>query len=99
MWLLARPYSVSTTTAFAVGSGYRGDILVTTHTDVPARPPEGDDDRRLAKRAGPGESVMMVGVDQSSVEVEDRRETFGPYATKASRAAARRCSSSSARCR
>lgn len=56
MWLLARPYSVSTTTAFAVGSSYHGDILVTTHPDVPVQPPERDDDRLLAKRSRPGET-------------------------------------------
>ena len=52
--------------------GQRGDQLVTAHPDVAMDPPQREHDLVLSKRTKPRDRVVIVRVDQRSVDVEDR---------------------------
>src|SRR5262249_25527269 len=50
----------------------RGDELVAAHADVAVGPPDPDDLAVLAAGTAPRDGVMVVGVDEGSVDVQDR---------------------------
>jgi len=56
--------------AFQVVAGDRRDVLVAAHPDVAVETPHREDDLEAAKRAVPGERVLVVGVDQRAIEVQ-----------------------------
>jgi hypothetical protein len=58
----------------------RGDELVAAHADVAVDPPDRKDDAVLAERPVPGDRVLVVGVDERAVDVEDRGGPLGPVA-------------------
>jgi len=49
------------------------DVLVTAHADVAMEPPHRQDDLVATERAIPRKCVLVVRVDERSVEVEERR--------------------------
>src|SRR5205085_6898526 len=50
----------------------RGDELVAAHPDVAVDPPDRHHVPVLPERAEPGDGVVVVGVDERPVDVEDR---------------------------
>src|SRR5437763_4895052 len=64
--------------AFHVVARDGSDVLVAAHPDVAVEPPHREDDVEAPKRAVPGERVLVVGVDQRAIEVQQRRP--GHYA-------------------
>ena len=53
-------------------AGEVGHELVAAHPDRAVTAPDGDRDAVQAKRAIPGQRVLVVGVDERAVDVEDR---------------------------
>jgi hypothetical protein len=49
------------------------DELVTAHADVAVNPPQRQDDLVPPECAMPGDRVLVVGVDERAIEVEQRR--------------------------
>ena len=56
-------------------AGDRLDQHVATHPDVAVDPPQRRGDLVVAKRAVPGKRMVVVGVDERPVDVEDRRRS------------------------
>jgi hypothetical protein len=57
----------------AVDPGHEGgDQLVPAHPDVPVDPPHGQSDFVRSERAVPRQRVVVIRVDQRSVDVEQR---------------------------
>ena len=50
----------------------RSDELVAAHPDVTVKPPHREDDLEASERAVPGERMLVVGVDERAVDVQQR---------------------------
>ena len=57
----------------------RGDELVPTHPDAAVEAPDRADDVEAAQGAEPREGVLVVGVHEGAVDVEDCRVCHGPF--------------------
>jgi hypothetical protein len=75
--LLLRRADVVSLLALDLVPGERGDDLVSAHADVPVDPPEREDDALLRERAVPRDDVVVVRIDERSVDVEDRGRWHG----------------------
>ncbi len=62
-----------TTALLGLVAGNRGHQLVAAHADVAVDAPDGGCQVVVAKRPVPGDRVVVVGVDEGAVEIEDRR--------------------------
>ena len=78
--LLRRAHVVAVLAVEAL-TGEGGDQLIAAHPDVPVDAPQRQDEPVRAERAVPGERVVVVGVHQRAVDVQDRRG-HGVYATE-----------------
>ena len=57
---------------FDVFPGECADDLVSAHADVPVDAPEGENDAVAAESPIPRDDVVVIGVDEGPVDVEDR---------------------------
>ena len=70
---LPAPAQLVTELLLHLVAGDGGDVLVAAHADVPVELPHRDRQVVLTERAVPRERVVVVRVDERSVDVDDRR--------------------------
>src|ERR1700730_8713510 len=68
---LGRPHLLSVA-QFELLARHGGHDLIRAHADMPVDPPHGYHGPVLAERPKPSDRVLVVGIDQRSVDIEDR---------------------------